>query len=97
MAQQQTALEESIENIVNIFHQYSVRIEPRDLLNKKELRNLVANELPNFLKKETRNQTALDDLMEDLDKNQDSQLDFNEFVVLVSRVLQARQQQTLHP
>lgn len=50
MADQMSQLECSIETIINIFHQYSVRMEHTDMLNQKELKQLVKKELPNFLK-----------------------------------------------
>ena len=43
-------LESSVETIINIFHQYSVRLQPPDTLNHKEFKQLVEKELPNFLK-----------------------------------------------
>lgn len=50
MADQMSQLECSIETIINIFHQYSVRLEHPDKLNQKEMKQLVKKELPNFLK-----------------------------------------------
>lgn len=50
MADQLSQLECSIETIINIFHQYSVRLGHPDTLNQKELKQLVKKELPNFLK-----------------------------------------------
>lgn len=43
-------LERSIDTIINVFHQYSVRVGHRDSLNQRELKQLVQKELSNFLK-----------------------------------------------
>lgn len=50
MADQMSQLECCIETIINIFHQYSVRLGHPDTLNQKELKQLIKKELPNFLK-----------------------------------------------
>ncbi|OWK04948.1 S100A12 [Cervus elaphus hippelaphus] len=67
-----TKLEDYLEGIINIFHQYSVRLGDYDTLIKRELKQLITKELPNTLK---------------LDANKDGQVSFEEFIVLVSRVL----------
>uniref|UniRef100_A0A452R0M5 EF-hand domain-containing protein n=1 Tax=Ursus americanus TaxID=9643 RepID=A0A452R0M5_URSAM len=72
-------LECSIQTIINIFHQYSVRLGHPDTLNQKELKQLVKKELPNFLKKQKKNDNAINKIMEDLDTNGDKQLNFEEF------------------
>lgn len=43
-------MECSLETIINIFHQYSTRLEHPDRLNQREFKQLVKKELPNFLK-----------------------------------------------
>lgn len=50
MADQLSQLECNIETIINIFHQYSVRLGHPDKLNQRELKQMVKKELPNFLK-----------------------------------------------
>lgn len=50
MADQLSQMECSIETIINIFHQHSVRLGHADKLNPKEMKQLVEKELPNFLK-----------------------------------------------
>lgn len=82
-------LERSIDTIINVFHQYSVRVGPRDSLSQKEFKQLVQKELHNFLKKEARDEKAINDIMEDLDTNQDKQLSFEEFVILMARLVHA--------
>lgn len=45
-----TKLEDHLEGIINIFHQYSVRLGHYDTLIKRELKQLITKELPNTLK-----------------------------------------------
>ncbi|CAM4620711.1 protein S100-A12-like isoform X2 [Lepidochelys kempii] len=78
-------LEKAIETIINIFHQYSVRIGHWDTLAKKELKQLIDRHLVNFLKTR-KDHSAIDSLFKELDKNKDQQLSFGEFMILITRV-----------
>ncbi|XP_065276274.1 protein MRP-126-like [Emys orbicularis] len=78
-------LEKAIETIINIFHQYSVRVGHFDTLTKSELKQLIDKQLVNFLKRQ-RDQASIDSLFKDLDKNRDQQVSFGEFMVLITRV-----------
>uniref|UniRef100_A0A8C7BDH2 Protein S100 n=1 Tax=Neovison vison TaxID=452646 RepID=A0A8C7BDH2_NEOVI len=89
MADQMSQLECCIETIINIFHQYSVRLGHPDTLNQKELKQLIKKELPNFLKKQKKNDSAMNKIMEDLDTNGDKQLNFEEFSILVGKLTMA--------
>uniref|UniRef100_A0A2K6FMJ1 Protein S100-A9 n=2 Tax=Propithecus coquereli TaxID=379532 RepID=A0A2K6FMJ1_PROCO len=89
MAREQSQLERAIETVINTFHQYSVRLEPRDCLSQKEFKQLVQKDLQNFLKKEKRNDKAINHIMEDLDTDMDKQLSFEEFIVLMARLTEA--------
>ncbi|XP_058921843.2 protein S100-A12 [Kogia breviceps] len=82
-----TKLEDHLEGIINIFHHYSIRVGHYDTLKKCELRQLITKELPNALKN-TKDQPSIDKLFQELDADKDAQITFEEFVVLVSRVLQ---------
>ncbi|XP_004620094.1 protein S100-A9 [Sorex araneus] len=82
-------MEASIENIINTFHQYSTRLKHPDTLNYAEFKDLVKKELPNFLKQKNRDEAALKDIMEDLDTNADKQLSFEEFTMLVAKLVVA--------
>ncbi|XP_065782734.1 protein S100-A9 [Muntiacus reevesi] len=86
MADQMSQMECSIETIINIFHQYSVRLGHPDTLMQKEFKQLVKKELPNFLKKQKKNDKLINEIMEDLDTNQDKQLSFEEFIMLVAKL-----------
>ncbi|XP_007464429.1 PREDICTED: protein S100-A12 [Lipotes vexillifer] len=81
-----TKLEDHLEGIINIFHHYSIRLGNYDTLNKNELKKLITKELPNALKN-TKDQASIDKVFQELDADKDAQVTFEEFVVLVSRVL----------
>ncbi|KAM5256449.1 protein S100-A9 [Ctenodactylus gundi] len=89
MAGQLSLMERSIETIINTFHHYSVRTGNPDTLSKKEFKQLAQKDLPNFLKCKNKNAGDLNDIMEDLDTNQDQQLSFEEFTILVARLINA--------
>ncbi|XP_008145594.2 protein S100-A9 [Eptesicus fuscus] len=89
----QSLMECSVDTIINIFHQYSVRLGHPDRLNQKEFSQMVKKELPTFLKKERRNEALIKDMMEDLDTNGDKDLSFEEFVTLVGRLTEASHEQ----
>ncbi|XP_066111308.1 protein S100-A12-like [Saccopteryx bilineata] len=82
-----TKLEEHMEGIINIFHQYSVRVGDFDTLSKKELKQLITKELANTLKN-TKDQATIDKIFRDLDVDRDEQVSFKEFVTLVASVLE---------
>lgn len=45
-----TKLEDHLEGVINIFHQYSVRVGDFDTLSKSELKQLITRELANSIK-----------------------------------------------
>lgn len=45
-----TKLEEHLEGIINVFHQYSARVGDFDTLSKGEMKQLITKQLPNTLK-----------------------------------------------
>ncbi|XP_007088030.1 protein S100-A12 [Panthera tigris] len=81
-----TKLEEHLEGIINVFHRYSSRVGDPDTLSKGELKQLITRELKNSLEN-TKDQATIDKIFQDLDADKDGQVTFDEFVVLVSRVL----------
>uniref|UniRef100_A0A673UMB6 EF-hand domain-containing protein n=1 Tax=Suricata suricatta TaxID=37032 RepID=A0A673UMB6_SURSU len=72
-----TKLEDHLEGVIDVFHQYSAQEGHQDTLSKGEMKKLMMRELPNSLK-----------IFQDLDADKNGQVTFEEFVVLVSRVLQ---------
>lgn len=82
-----TKLEEHLEGIINVFHQYSVRVGHFDTLSKGELKLLITKELANTIKN-TKDQATIDKIFQELDADRDGQVTFGEFTALVARVLE---------
>ncbi|XP_075763947.1 protein S100-A12 [Pelodiscus sinensis] len=78
-------LEKAMEQIINVFHEYSKRVGHFDTLTKGELKQLIDKQLANFLKN-LKDKSTVDSLFRELDKNRDQQLSFGEFMVLICRV-----------
>ncbi|XP_038581697.1 protein S100-A10a [Micropterus salmoides] len=75
-------LERAMESLITVFHRYASRDGKSSTLSRRELRELMENELSNFLKSQ-KDPAAVDKIMKDLDTNGDGQVDFEEFVSLV--------------
>ncbi|KAF5924197.1 protein S100-A12 [Diceros bicornis minor] len=82
-----TKLEDHLEGIINVFHQYSVRVGHYDTLSKGELKQLIKRELPNTLEN-TKDQPTIDKIFQNLDADKDGQVTFKEFIILVAEVLE---------
>ncbi|XP_038624872.1 protein S100-A12-like [Tachyglossus aculeatus] len=80
------SLESHLEGVVNVFHTYSVRVGDFDQLSKKELKQLIEKELPNY-KKKPKDAEAMAALFKDLDQNRDEQVSFGEFMRFITTVL----------
>ncbi|XP_019965830.1 protein S100-A10b [Paralichthys olivaceus] len=78
-----TKLETSMECIIKVFHDYASEDKDGRTLNKKELKKLLENELPVFLKAQ-KNPNTVDCIMKDLDQNKDDKINFEEFVGFVA-------------
>ncbi|NXC16638.1 M126 protein, partial [Corythaeola cristata] len=78
-------LEKAMNNIIDVFHNYSVQEGHRDTLTKKELKLLIEKQLANYLK-HVKNKGTIDEIMTDLDLNKDAQLSFGEVMLLITRV-----------
>ncbi|KAJ6657044.1 hypothetical protein lerEdw1_003045 [Lerista edwardsae] len=76
-------LESTMESLISIFHNYSGKEGDKYKLSKKELKDLLQNELGCFLEAQ-KDTEAVDKIMHDLDENGDGEVDFQEFVVLVA-------------
>ncbi|XP_020666424.2 protein S100-A1 [Pogona vitticeps] len=76
-------LENAMGALISVFHSYSGKEGDKYKLSKKELKDLLQNELGSFL--ETQKDTeSVDKIMQELDQNGDGEVDFQEFVVLVA-------------
>ncbi|XP_043549031.1 protein S100-B isoform X1 [Chiloscyllium punctatum] len=76
-------LENAMVTIIETFHKYSGREGDKLKLKKVELKELINNELSNFIG-DIKDQETLDKLMESLDSDGDAECDFQEFVAFVA-------------
>ncbi|XP_062970425.1 protein S100-B [Cynocephalus volans] len=81
-------LENAVEALISVFHQYSGREGDKHKLKKSELKVLISNELSHFLE-EVKEQEAVDKIMETLDNDGDGECDFQEFMTFVAMVTTA--------
>nr|XP_033497279.1 protein S100-A1-like [Epinephelus lanceolatus] len=75
-------LQNAIEDIIQVFHSYSGKEGDKYKLTKTELKNLLKGELSDFLRC-SKNPIMVEKIMADLDEDQDGQVDFKEFIILV--------------
>lgn len=80
-------LESSMMSIIHVFHKYSGH---KRKLKKSELKDLINNEMSQFIIKIQDNAT-LDELFADLDQNGDLEIDFQEFITMIAMVTTACQ------
>ncbi|XP_040435957.1 protein S100-Z [Falco naumanni] len=78
-----TPLEDAMDTLIRIFHHYSGKEGDRYKLSKGELKELLTRELTDFLSGQ-KDPLLVDKIMKDLDSNEDNEVDFNEFVILVA-------------
>ncbi|NWS00051.1 protein S100-Z [Motacilla alba alba] len=77
-----TPLEDAMDTLIRIFHQYSGKEGDRNKLSK-ELKELLTSELTDFLSGQ-KDPLMVEKNMNDLDSNKDNEVDFNEFFILVA-------------
>ncbi|XP_040045072.1 protein S100-A1 [Gasterosteus aculeatus] len=75
-------LETAMESLIKVFHRYANKDGKSVTLSRRDLRELMENELSTFLKSQ-KDPAAVDKIMKDLDSNGDGKVDFEEFVSLV--------------
>ncbi|XP_048834149.1 protein S100-B [Brienomyrus brachyistius] len=80
-----TDFESSLATIVTVFIKYARKEGDKHKLKKSELKDLINNELSNFLE-QIKDQATMDNLMESLDTDGDSECDFQEFMTFVTMV-----------
>lgn len=76
-------LQTAMENLITVFHSYSGKEGDKYKLSKAELKSLLQGELADFMAA-SKDPMVVEKIMKDLDENQDGQVDFQEFVVLVA-------------
>ncbi|XP_006861523.1 PREDICTED: protein S100-A5 [Chrysochloris asiatica] len=81
----ETPLEKALTTLVTTFHKYSGREGSKLTLSRRELKELIKKELCLGEMKES----AIDDLMKNLDKNSDQEIDFKEYSVFLTTLCMA--------
>ncbi|XP_054869500.1 protein S100-A1 [Amphiprion ocellaris] len=76
-------LQRAMEDLIAVFHRYSGKEGDKYKLNNKELKNLLQEELSDFLAGSNES-SVVEKILHDLDENGDGEVDFQEFVVLVA-------------
>uniref|UniRef100_UPI00358DE88D protein S100-A1-like n=1 Tax=Myxine glutinosa TaxID=7769 RepID=UPI00358DE88D len=78
-----STLETAMESLISTFHAYSGKEGDKYKLSNNELKQLLEGEFSFFLS-QTKDQGMVDKIMKDLDLNGDGEVQFEEFVVLIS-------------
>ncbi|XP_077319987.1 protein S100-A1-like [Lithobates pipiens] len=76
-------LEKAMDTLIDVFHTYSAREGDKHKLCKRELKDLLQNELGEYLE-EQKDAISVDKILKELDENGDGEVDFQEFVILVA-------------
>ncbi|KAM9294646.1 protein S100-A1 [Gastrophryne carolinensis] len=74
-------LENAMETLIDVFHTYSGKEGDKFKLSKRELKDLLQNELGEYLETQ---KDSVDNIIKELDENGDGEVDFQEFVILVA-------------
>ncbi|XP_072263244.1 protein S100-P [Pyxicephalus adspersus] len=80
-----TELETAMVLVMNVFDKYACTEGKKETLTNNELKKLLEKELPGILQG-AKGKDDCDKLLKTLDENKDSEIDFNEFLVLVASV-----------
>ncbi|KAM6960074.1 protein S100-P-like [Tautogolabrus adspersus] len=80
-----TNLETAMALLMKTFDTYAGAEGSKDTLSKAEVKTLLEKEMPCLLKA-AKNQGEVDKLIQGLDFNGDSEVDFSEFVVVVAAI-----------
>ncbi|XP_030002384.1 ictacalcin-like [Sphaeramia orbicularis] len=68
--------------LIEVFNKHSGKEGDKTTLNKAELKELIQAEFGDLLGK-ANDKAALDRIFQDLDRNKDNSVDFNEFITLI--------------
>ncbi|KAM3917922.1 protein S100-A16-like isoform 1-T2 [Leptodactylus fuscus] len=85
MASGCTELESAIEILVRKFYDYAKKKGKHDKMNKKEFREMVAQELPHVLTN-TQSKEAANKLIQSLDMDEDGKISFDEYWTLIGEI-----------
>ncbi|CAL8247236.1 unnamed protein product [Lota lota] len=77
-----STLETAMQLMIQTFHKYSGDEGDKYTLSRAELKEMLTTELGNYLGN-AQDKEAVDKVMGDLDSNNDGEVDFTEFIILV--------------
>ncbi|XP_051722739.1 S100 calcium binding protein T [Ctenopharyngodon idella] len=77
-----STLENAMQLMIQTFHKYSGNEGDKYTLSRQELKEMLTQELGNYLGN-AQDKDAVDKVMGDLDSNNDGEVDFTEFIILV--------------
>uniref|UniRef100_A0A3Q3LD95 S100 calcium binding protein T n=2 Tax=Labrus bergylta TaxID=56723 RepID=A0A3Q3LD95_9LABR len=77
-----STLENAMQLMIQTFHKYSGNEGDKYTLSRAELKEMLTAELGNYLGN-AQDREAVDKVMGDLDSNNDGEVDFTEFIILV--------------
>ncbi|XP_034016898.1 S100 calcium binding protein S isoform X2 [Thalassophryne amazonica] len=75
-------LESAMQMLIKTFHKYSGKEGDKYTLSRGELKDLLLEELGNYLGNSKDNE-GVEKVMNDLDANNDGEVDFTEFIILM--------------
>ncbi|XP_013919458.1 PREDICTED: protein S100-A4 [Thamnophis sirtalis] len=84
----ETPLEEALGVMVETFYKYSAKEGDRYKISRKEMKELLLEEMPNFVKKK-KDESTFQKIMSNLDSNKDNQVDFQEYATFLACIAMA--------
>uniref|UniRef100_A0A3Q4GJ78 Protein S100 n=1 Tax=Neolamprologus brichardi TaxID=32507 RepID=A0A3Q4GJ78_NEOBR len=78
-----TTLENAMQLMIQTFHKYSGNEGDKYTLSKVELKEMLTKELGSYLGRRCKCRLSVEKIMGDLDSNNDGEVDFTEFIILV--------------
>ncbi|XP_041867212.1 S100 calcium binding protein S isoform X2 [Melanotaenia boesemani] len=76
-------LESAMQMLIKTFHKYSGKEGDKYTLSRGELKELLLEELGSYLGSGSKDNEAVEKVMNDLDANNDGEVDFTEFIILM--------------
>uniref|UniRef100_UPI003AAD9371 protein S100-P-like n=1 Tax=Centroberyx gerrardi TaxID=166262 RepID=UPI003AAD9371 len=78
-------ISQSMMSLIEIFNEYAAAEGNANTLTKTEVKKLFEEEIPTYLTG-GKNQVEVDKLIQDLDEDGDSEVNFSEFMILISNL-----------
>ncbi|XP_071399898.1 protein S100-P-like [Centroberyx affinis] len=78
-------ISQSMMSLIEVFNEYAKAEGTVKTLTKKEVKTLFEEEIPSYLMG-GKNQEEVDKLIQDLDEDGDSEVNFSEFMILISKL-----------